>query len=285
MPTKNNPQKNDVARRLAGIKKLFVAAETKSAAKAFGSSDQKGVPGVPEVDVFEDITTFENVANGAEAAITQAINAFGGYSEAQYDGDIKGAAAEVHADVRALTNVALGLSPPSRTFYNKVLGGLVEIEHVAAPPSDGAPVPYPPLRVSLEEIEKHDVLVSRSQAANGSNGSHVGNGGVARLPREVARKVDVLLHASLGDLWLKYLHHMGEESPERFSIRTEAESLASALTKAFGPLAVGAIADAIGDMKTQLTSSSRRAWTGEPVKDWAYLQSAFDALFAIVRES
>ncbi len=155
MPTKKTQPKNDVSRRLAGIKQLFNAAETKRTARAFGSGDGgPDVPLVPEVDVLEEIATFANVTNGVEAALTNAIHAFGGYSEAEFDGDVQGAAAELHADVRALTNVALGLSPPSRAFYNKVLGGLVEVENVAAPPGDAGPVPYPPLRVSIEEIEK-----------------------------------------------------------------------------------------------------------------------------------
>jgi hypothetical protein len=119
---------------------------------------------VSEVDALEDVGTFGHITKEVEKAISRAVTAFGGYSEAQFDGDIRGAASEVHADVRALTNVALGLSPPSRDFYDKVLGGLVEVEHDGSPPRDAGPVPYPPLRVSVEEIEKH------GQLGRGENG-------------------------------------------------------------------------------------------------------------------
>ncbi len=44
-----------------------------------------------------------------------------------------GDGADVHADVRALTNIALGLSPPSRAFFEKVLGGMLEGEQPAKP--------------------------------------------------------------------------------------------------------------------------------------------------------
>jgi hypothetical protein len=152
--TKRTQGKNDVARRLSGIRALFVAAESPKTAKAFTSGDNGGgVPAVPEVDLLEEIGTFSNITNSVESALTTAITAFGGYSGAEFDGDVQGAAAEVHADVRALTNVALGLSPPSRAFYNKVLGGLVAEAKDAGLPSDGGPVPYPPMRVSLEEMD------------------------------------------------------------------------------------------------------------------------------------
>src|ERR1700722_10077523 len=103
--------KNDVARRLAGIKHLFVAAESPKVARTFAGRDGQGVPVVPEIDVLEDIGPFSQVTDGVENAIENAITAFGGYSEAQFDGDSHGPAAEVYSDIRGLTNVALGLSP------------------------------------------------------------------------------------------------------------------------------------------------------------------------------
>jgi len=135
--------------RLAGIKSLFIAAETKKMANAFGATE-----GGPDVTGFDEILTFANVTNGVEAALTGAIQAFSHYPQEPPDGDVHGAAAELLADVRALTNVALGLSPPSRTFYNQVLGGLVQLEKVAGPPPEAGDVPFPPLRVSVGEIER-----------------------------------------------------------------------------------------------------------------------------------
>jgi hypothetical protein len=160
---KKNQAKNDVARRLSGIKHLFAAAEPYPIGKSFDVSD-RGVPVVPEVDALEEVASFGHITKEVEQAIARAVTAFGGYSEAQFGGDIRGAASEVHADVRALTNVALGLSPPSRDFYDKVLGGLVEVEHDGSPPRDAGRVPYPPLRVSVEEIEKY------AQNGRGSGG-------------------------------------------------------------------------------------------------------------------
>ena len=72
--------------RLAGIKSLFIAAETKKMANAFGATE-----GGPDVTGFDEILTFANVTNGVEAALTGAIQAFSHYPQEPPDGDVRGA--------------------------------------------------------------------------------------------------------------------------------------------------------------------------------------------------
>jgi hypothetical protein len=279
MPTnKNRPQKNDVARRLAGIKKLFVAAETKSSEKLFDTRDGgRGVPRVPAEDALEEIATFANISNGVEAALSTAVTAFGGYSEAQFDGDVDGAVAEIHADVRALTNVALGLSPPSRAFFNKVLGGLVEVEQVAAPPEDGEPVAYPPLRVSLQHIDQHDVIVSRK----GKNGSvaAAAKTTAGQVPRDVAREVDQILHTLQNEVWLEYMDYATSGMSTPFTARltkplnARIEDLARVLE--------GRLQDEVDELQAKL---SAHKWKGPAASDWKHLQRSIKRLFDLIRE-
>jgi hypothetical protein len=266
MTTKKSHAKNDVARRLAGIKHLFVAAESPKVAKTFAGPDGQGVPVVPEIDVLEEIGPFSQVTDGVENAIANAINAFGGYNEASFDGDVRGPAAEVYGDIRGLTNVALGLSPPSRAFYNKVLGGLVQVGHDGAPPVDAGPVPYAPLRVSVEEIEKQGIR----RGSNGSNGSKPMPDSLALSP--VASALAPLLKLQ-SRVMTTYVSKISDGASK---VTSAIKPLVSEAKSALGSTTVLAIDPAL----KELVKNSN--YSGDVDQDMAFIESTFSTIYSLL---
>jgi hypothetical protein len=157
---------SDVARRLGEIQRLFSetagsvpAFDAKSAAVPFGI-----VSGIPQ-----PVESFSTAMSEIRSALGQAARTFGAtgsYPSASGSGTASGVREEIRADIRGLANLALGLTPPSAAIL-EIIGELEQGAQATTPPSDGGPVPYPPLRVAASVIAQADELLPMAAAARG----------------------------------------------------------------------------------------------------------------------
>jgi hypothetical protein len=147
----------DVSRRLAEIRRLF--RETAGTVTDFDA----GSLAIPPVGgITEPVESFGSALEDVEKTLTRATKVYaklGGLSPlATGAGSAAGVREEVRADVRALANLALGLTPPSVALV-EILSELETGTGTMTPPSDDGPVPFPPLRVAASVIAQADELL------------------------------------------------------------------------------------------------------------------------------